>query len=285
MNNSNNNNKRTATLKAIMRMTFMTLLLMPLGGWKNNDNGEGNVQQHAVTAQTMCKYHSHIHRPPRHIHGSSRSRNHNNGQASSNTSPSIKQRINTWCKETKRKLTLNQAMKNYTNDNSTVVTIERQAKFNRQLKQQQGINKGDKTFPTKEDIKRGFYIHSPNTTAWKPKPMTAWNINNTSTAWTATTNTWLKLLVINALCNNNTQAMQHYMHDGTTMTWDTDTTNTKTRKQQQRKGTTTMEEEMAYITSIIVALFIITIAAINLQANKQLKERKKRTINRKEKEQ
>lgn len=185
MNNSSNNNKRTATLKAIMRMTFMTLLLMPLGGWKNNDNGEGNVQQ-----------------------------------------------------------------------------------------QQQGINKGDKTFPTKEDIKRGFYIHSPNATAWKPNPMTAWNINNT----------WLKLLVINALCNNNAQAMQHYMHDGTTMTWDTDTTNTKTRKQQQRKGTTTMEEEMAYITSIIVALFIITIAAINLQANKQLKERKKRTINRKEKE-
>lgn len=267
MNNSSNNNKRTATLKAIMRMAFMTLLLMPLGGWKNNDNGEGNAQQqqHAVTAQTMCKYHFHIHRPPRHIHRSSRSRNHNNGQASSNTSPSTKQ----------RKLTLNQEMKNYTNDNSTVVTIERQAKFNRQLKQQQGINKGDKTFPTKEDIKRGFYIHSPNTTAWKPNPMTAWNINNT----------WLKLLVINALCNNNAQAMQHYMHDGTTMTWDTDTTNTKTRKQQQRKGTTTMEEEMAYITSIIVALFIITIAAINLQANKQLKERKKRTINRKEKEQ
>lgn len=277
MNNSNNNNKRTATLKAIMRMTFMTLLLMPLGEWGNNGNDmEGNVQQHTIKAQTMCKYHFHVHRPPRHIHRSS-SRNHNNSQAkSNNTSLQIKQRISTWYKETRRKHALNQAMKNYANDNSTVVTIGRQAKFNRTLRQQQKY-KGDKTIPTKEDIRRGFYIKPQNTTAWKPKPQTAWNINNTSAAWTTTTNTWLKLLVINALCNNNAQAMRHYRHDGTTMTWDVDTTNTATAITttiKEGKGQQTMEETMACITSIIVALFIITMAAINLRANKKLKERK-----------
>lgn len=280
--NSSDNIKRTATLKAIMRMAFMTLLLMPLGEWGNNDNdGEWNVQQHTIKAQTMCKYHFHVHRPPRHIHRSSRSRNHNNGQAkNNNTGPSFTQRVNTWCKETKRKLTLNQAIKNYTNDNSTVVTIGRQAKFNRQLKLQQGINKGDKTIPTREDIRRGFYIHSPNTTAWKPKPMSTWN--NASTAWTATTNTWFNLLVINALFNNNAQAMRHYRHDGTTMTWDVDTTNTATAITttiKEGKGQQTMEETMACITSIIVALFIITMVAINLRANKKLKERKKRNNN------
>lgn len=215
-------NNRTATLKTIMRMTFIMLLLMPLGEWKNNGNdGEGNVQQqqYAITAQTMCKYHFHVHRPPRHVHRSSRSRNHNeNSKAKSdNTSLSIKQRIKTWYKEIKRK---------YTNDNNTVVTNGRQTKFNRQLKLQQGRNKIYN--PTREDIRRGFYIKNPNTTAWKP--MSTWNINNTSTAWTTITNTWLKLLVLNALCNN-AQTMQHYRHDGTTMTWDTDTTNTATRKQ------------------------------------------------------
>ena len=268
MNNSNNI-KRTATLKAIMRMTFITLLLMPLGECKNNGNdGEGNVQQpqYAIKAQTMCKYHFHVHRPPRHIHRSS-SRSHNNGQAKSsnkNTGPSIKQRINTWCKETRRKLT---------NDNSTVVTIGRQAKFNRQLKLQQGRNN-----PTREDIRSGFYIKNPNTTAWKPKPMTTWNMNNASTAWTATTNTWLNLLVLNSLFNNNgAQAMRQYRHDGTTMTWDADTTNTATTITttiKEGKGQQTMEEEMACITSIIVALFIITMAAINIKANKKLKGRK-----------
>lgn len=279
MNSNNNNNKRTATLKAIMRMAFIMLLLIPLGEWKNNGNdGEGNVQQpqYAVKAQTMCKFHFHAHRPPRHIHRSSRSRSHNNGQASSsNTSLSIKQRINTWCKETRRKHSMNQAIKNYTNDNSTVVTIGRQAKFNRQLKLQQGTNNTNN--PTREDIRRGFYIKKPNTTAWKPKPQTAWNMNNNSTAWTATTNTWLNLLLMNALFNNGAQAMRQYRHDGTTMTWDADTTNTATAITttiKEGKGQQTMEEEMACITSIIVALFIITMAAINIKANKKLKERK-----------